>query len=331
MDPGRQEGLRTASIGEMRRTLPAEFIEGLYGLFSQAVAERILKGMGERRSTTFRANTLKADGAEILRFLHDGHIKYRRPPWYADAFVLAELGEREVGKWDLYRDGRIYVQGLSSMVPALALAPKPGDRVLDLAAAPGSKTTQMAAMMENRGAILANEPNGVRAERLAYNARLQGCSIVEVHRGWGESLGAGMPEIYQVTSALRHLEWGKRVAVVTDGRFSGVSAGACIGHIGPEALAGGPIGKVLDGDAIRIVVDRDRLEGRVDLVGEAGRPAAGPEEGARILAARPPRPDLAPDPALPADVRLWAVLQDLSGGPWGGCVHDVEALRGRIR
>ncbi len=180
----------------MRRKLPAEFIEGLYGMFSQAVAERILKGMGEGRSTTFRANTLKADGAEILRFLHDGHIKYRRPPWYADAFVLAELGEREVGTWNLYRDGRIYVQGLSSMVPALALAPKPGDRVLDLAAAPGSKTTQMAAMMENRGAILANEPNGVRAERLAYNARLQGCSIVEVHRGWGESLGAGMPEAF---------------------------------------------------------------------------------------------------------------------------------------
>ncbi|OHD75264.1 MAG: hypothetical protein A2177_12675 [Spirochaetes bacterium RBG_13_68_11] len=180
----------------MRRRLPAEFVEGLYVLFSQSVAERILKGMGERRSTTFRANTLKADGAEILRFLHDGHIKYRRPPWYADAFVLAELDERDVGKWDLYLDGRIYVQGLSSMVPALALAPKPGDRVLDLAAAPGSKTTQMAAMMENRGAILANEPNAVRAERLAYNLRLQGCSIVEVHRGWGEKLGAGMPETF---------------------------------------------------------------------------------------------------------------------------------------
>jgi NOL1/NOP2/sun family putative RNA methylase len=180
----------------MRRRLPAEFIEGLYRLFSQSVAERILKGMGERRSTTFRTNTLKADGAEILRFLHDRHIKYRRPPWYTDAFVLAELDERDVGKWDLYLDGRIYVQGLSSMVPALALAPKPGDRVLDLAAAPGSKTTQMAAMMENRGAILANEPNAVRAERLAYNVRLQGCSIVEVHRGWGEKLGAGMPEAF---------------------------------------------------------------------------------------------------------------------------------------
>jgi NOL1/NOP2/sun family putative RNA methylase len=180
----------------MRRRLPAEFIEGLYGLFPQAVAERILKGMGERRCTTFRANTLKAGSAEIIRFLHGRHIKYRRPSWYADAFVLAELDERDVGRWDFYTDGRIYVQGLSSMVPALALAPKPGERVLDVAAAPGSKTTQVAALMGNRGAIVANEPNAVRAERLAYNVRLQGCSIVEVQRNWGEKLGAAMPDAF---------------------------------------------------------------------------------------------------------------------------------------
>jgi NOL1/NOP2/sun family putative RNA methylase len=180
----------------MRRRLPAEFIDGLYRQFSQSVAERILKGMGERRSTTFRANTLRAGSAEIIRFLHDRHIKYRRPPWFAEAFVLTELHEHDVEKWDLYREGRIYVQGLSSMVPALALAPRSDECVLDLAAAPGSKTTQMAAMMENRGTILANELNAIRAERLAFNVRLQGCSIVEVHRGWGEKLGAGMPEVF---------------------------------------------------------------------------------------------------------------------------------------
>jgi NOL1/NOP2/sun family putative RNA methylase len=193
MDPGRQSGVRTASIGEMRRRLPAEFVEGLYGLFPQSAAERVLKGMGERRSTTFRANTLKVSGAEIIRFLHDNHIKYRRPPWYMDAFALAELDERDVEQWDLYRDGRIYVQGLSSMVPALALAPRPGDRVLDIAAAPGSKTTQIAAMMGNRGSIVAVEPNAIRAQRLVYNVRLQGCTIVEVMRGWGERIGAAMP------------------------------------------------------------------------------------------------------------------------------------------
>jgi putative YjhG/YagF family dehydratase len=138
-------------------------------------------------------------------------------------------------------------------------------------------------------------------------------------------LGAGMEEIYQITSALKHLSWGKQVAVLTDARFSGVSTGACIGHVGPEALAGGPIGKLRDGDLVRIVVDRVRLEGRVDLVGADGI-TFGEEEGARVLAARPPRPDLAPDPGLPDDTRLWAALQQAGGGAWGGCVYDVEAI-----
>jgi putative YjhG/YagF family dehydratase len=138
-------------------------------------------------------------------------------------------------------------------------------------------------------------------------------------------MGTGMEEIYQITSALKHLSFGKHVAVVTDARFSGVSTGACIGHVGPEALAGGPIGKVRDGDRIRIVIDRNRLEGSVDLVGE-GQTEFGPEEGARVLAKRAPRPDLAPDPDLPADTRLWAALQAVSGGTWGGCVYDVEAI-----
>jgi dihydroxyacid dehydratase/phosphogluconate dehydratase len=115
------------------------------------------------------------------------------------------------------------------------------------------------------------------------------------------------------------------VAVVTDARFSGVSTGACIGHVGPEALAGGPIGKLREGDRIRIVVDRNRLEGTVDLVGEGDR-EFGPEEGARVLATRLPRPDLAPDPDLPADTRLWAALQQVGGGTWGGCVYDVDAV-----
>jgi putative YjhG/YagF family dehydratase len=138
-------------------------------------------------------------------------------------------------------------------------------------------------------------------------------------------LGAGMEEIYQITAALKHLSWGKHVAVVTDARFSGVSTGACIGHVGPEALAGGPIGRLRDGDRIRIVVDRNRLEGSVDLIGEGER-EFGPEEGARVLAARPPRPDLAADPEIPADTRLWAALQQVGGGTWGGCVYDVDAI-----
>jgi dihydroxyacid dehydratase/phosphogluconate dehydratase len=134
-----------------------------------------------------------------------------------------------------------------------------------------------------------------------------------------------MEETYQLTSALRYLPFGKRVAILTDARFSGVSTGACIGHVSPEALAGGPIGKLRDGDLIRIVIDRGRLEGSVDFVGEGGREVS-IEEGTQILAARSPRPDLAPDPALPADTRLWAALQEASGGTWGGCVFDVDAI-----
>ena len=138
-------------------------------------------------------------------------------------------------------------------------------------------------------------------------------------------LGAGMEEIYQITAALKHLSWGKEVAVLTDARFSGVSTGACVGHVGPEALAGGPIGRVVEGDLVRIVVDRNRLEGSVDLVGH-GEKTFSPEEGARVLASRPPRPDLAPDPDLPEDTRLWALLQQAGGGTWGGCVYDVDAI-----
>jgi len=138
-------------------------------------------------------------------------------------------------------------------------------------------------------------------------------------------MGSGMEEIYEVTAALRHLDFGKHVALITDARFSGVSTGACIGHITPEALAGGPIGKVQEGDTIEIVIDRNRLEGSVNLVGAQGN-IVGAEEGTRILASRAPREDLEPDPELPADTRLWAALQDVSGGTWAGAVFDVDAI-----
>jgi len=146
--------------------------------------------------------------------------------------------------------------------------------------------------------------------------------IVLICRG---PMGSGMEETYQITSALKYLDFGKHVAVLTDARFSGVSTGACIGHISPEALAGGPIGKVLDGDVIEIVVDRVNLEGSVNLVGH-GTDLLGAAEGERVLAARPMRADLAADPALPPETRLWAALQQVSGGTWGGCVYDPDAI-----
>lgn len=130
-------------------------------------------------------------------------------------------------------------------------------------------------------------------------------------------MGSGMEEVYQLTSALKHLSYGKHVALITDARFSGVSTGACIGHVTPEALAGGPVGKLLDGDIIEIVIDRNTLEGTINAVDVD-------------LDARPPRADLSPDPQLPEDTRLWAALQEASGGTWGGCVYDPGEIIRRL-
>jgi putative YjhG/YagF family dehydratase len=138
-------------------------------------------------------------------------------------------------------------------------------------------------------------------------------------------MGTGMEETYQVTGALKHLPFGKHVALLTDARFSGLSTGACIGHIGPEGLAGGPIGKILDGDIIRIVIDRNRSEGTIDLVGE-NQKRFSPEEGINVLSCRTNRTDLTPNAALPDDTRLWAALQLAGGGIWRGCVYDAERI-----
>ena len=131
-------------------------------------------------------------------------------------------------------------------------------------------------------------------------------------------MGTGMEETFQLTAALKYLPWGKTVPIVTDARFSGVSTGACIGHVGPEALAGGPIGKVRDGDIIEVVIDRGKLTGQVNLVGA---------DASALLASRAPHPGLAPQAQLPIDTRLWSLLQKVSGGTWGGCVYDYERIR----
>jgi putative YjhG/YagF family dehydratase len=138
-------------------------------------------------------------------------------------------------------------------------------------------------------------------------------------------LGTGMEETYQLTSSLKYLPWGKTVAIVTDARFSGVSTGACIGHVGPEALAGGPIGRLRDGDIIEIVVDREALTGRLNLVAADGRDLD-PADATRLLATRPSHPGLLPHARGPDDTRLWAALQQASGGTWGGCVYDVDRI-----
>lgn len=167
--------------------------------------------------------------------------------------------------------------------------------------------------------VFTTEREAIRA--IKTGGIVAGDIIVLLGRG---PSGTGMEETYQLTSALKHLSFGKYVSLITDARFSGVSTGACIGHVGPEALAGGPIGKLRNGDLIDIVVDRNTLDGSVNFVGAEGIEVS-PEEGALILAQRPFHPDMRPDQALPDDTRLWA-LQSVSGGTWRGNIYDVDRI-----
>jgi putative YjhG/YagF family dehydratase len=171
--------------------------------------------------------------------------------------------------------------------------------------------------------VFADEREAIRAVK-GLTERPIGAGDVIVLIGNGPS-GTGMQETAQITIALKFMPWGKHVALLTDGRFSGVSTGACIGHIGPEALHGGAIGKVRDDDVIEIIIDREGLTGSVNVVGEAGVRLS-PDACIAMLAARTPHAALAPHPSLPDDTRLWAALQRASGGTWAGCVYDVDKI-----
>ena len=171
--------------------------------------------------------------------------------------------------------------------------------------------------------VFTSEREAIRAVKgLSDNPIQAGDVLVLIGAG---PMGTGMEETYQLTSALKFIPWGKRVPIVTDARFSGVSTGACIGHVGPEALAGGPLGKLRDGDVIEIQIDRDELTGTVNLVGTATQDLSSAQAEA-LLREREPHPGLMPHPDLPADTRLWAALQAASGGVWAGCVYDADKI-----
>jgi NOL1/NOP2/sun family putative RNA methylase len=176
------------SFRQLLQKLPAEFIERIQKEYDPTKAEKIMSGMMSERPVTLRVNTLKTNVREVMRVFQSDNLKFDRVLWYNDALTLKTVRENELEKHRLYQEGHIYLQSLSSMIPPLVLDPKPGEQVLDLTAAPGSKSTQFAALMKNQGLILANEINEIRVERLVYNIEKQGATIVQVRHGDGKRL-----------------------------------------------------------------------------------------------------------------------------------------------
>ena len=162
------------SVLEVKRKLPNEFVEKLYENYTPLTVDKILSGMSGERNTTLRVNTVKSNIQEVMNKLKQNAIKFDRVSWHNDALILKNCTEKQIQKLEIYEKGCIYLQSISSMIPPLVLNPKENEKVLDLTAAPGSKTTQMAAMMNNKGYILANELDGLRCERLKYNVEKQG-------------------------------------------------------------------------------------------------------------------------------------------------------------
>ena len=177
------------SVLEVKRKLPEAFVEKLYENYTPLTVDKILAGMSGERNTTLRVNALKSNIQEVMKILKENGIKFERVPWYNDALIIKNVSEKQIQKLSIYENGCIYLQSLSSMVPPIVLNPKENEKVLDLTAAPGSKTTQMAVMMKNNGCILANELDKLRCERLKYNIEKQGAKIVEVNNGRGELIG----------------------------------------------------------------------------------------------------------------------------------------------
>lgn len=208
--------------------------------------------------------------------------------------------------------------GLSSTVtfPLGNLAPE-GSVVKSTAIDPSMIGEDGIFLLEGRARVFGSEAAAIAAVKSRGDDRIRAGEVM-ILAGIGP-MGAGMPETYQVTSALKYCEVGEQVALVTDGRFSGVSTGACLGHVSPEALAGGPIGKLRDGDPVRIRIDTISLEGSIDYLGDLAQ-----------LMARDLHPEIKVHPDLPADTRLWSLLQNASGGSWGGCVYDADSVASRL-
>ncbi len=164
----------------MINNIPDFLYERLLKQYGEKLTESILKGYSVKRYVTLRVNTLKSNTAKIKAILNSLNIKYSEVEWSREALILEEIDETEIRKLSIYENGEIYLQSLSSMLPAIILEPKPDENILDMAAAPGGKTTQMASISQNKALITACEKNKIRAEKLKYNIEKQGANRVNV-------------------------------------------------------------------------------------------------------------------------------------------------------
>ena len=274
-----------------------------------------------RRAGLLNSNALTVSGEKLSVALDWWESSERRSRFRKSLMDLDGIDAADV----ILSPDRASARGLTSTVcfPHGNLAPE-GSVVKSTSIDPSVVDADGVYRMRGPARVFVTEHDAITA--IKSQGIHEGDVIVLICRG---PMGSGMEETYQITSALKHLPFGKHVAVITDARFSGVSTGACIGHISPEALAGGPVGKLRDGDTIEIIVDRTTLEGHVNFVGE-GDQVFSAEEGLRRLLNRTRRSDLRADPLLPADTRLWAALQQASGGIWGGCVYDADEIVKRL-
>lgn len=152
------------------------FLEKLKNQYGEDLAEKIMQGQTIKRKVTFRTNTIKSNNERVEKVLKENNIKFQKVNWYEDAYILEEAVESDLQELDIYKNGEIYLQSLSSMLPPLILNPETGIDILDMAAAPGSKTTQIATITKNLSNITACEMNSIRAERLKYNIVKQGAT-----------------------------------------------------------------------------------------------------------------------------------------------------------
>jgi len=152
-----------------------EMLEKQYGAEK---TKEIINGYQTKRKTTLRVNTIKGNIEEIKNKLEKSKIEYEEVPWSKEALIIKNADEKSIQEMNIYQDGKIYMQSLSSMLPPIILEPKEGIDILDMAAAPGGKTTQIAALTNNKAHITACEKNKIRAERLKYNVDKQGATCV---------------------------------------------------------------------------------------------------------------------------------------------------------